>query len=142
MSTRRRDYRPSARARAKAAEVERFGLRPTSRPQPGYFAVRLVRGGVEVAAQILYGPSRDPVTNQPLDRSWHYSVTLDGVPDADPRPEPNDLVTMVWIYGRRIERAEYEFLLADRAWARRHRPDSPEAKPREAVDFTTMPLPF
>ena len=50
-------------------------------------------------------------------------------------------VDRVWTSGEDITEGEYLYLMADREHARRHRPDSPEANPRRAIDFDTLPPP-
>lgn len=134
----RTPYDPTPRDRAKTAEADLFGTRRTDRPEPGFYAYRFVRGAPEVAALIAHEPTRDPDTGELLDRSFQWSVTIDSAPDRDPGPEPNAACWCVYEFGRRIDQAEYEHLLADRAWARQHRPDLPEARPREAIDLRKL----
>jgi hypothetical protein len=123
-------------------ERQRYGARNLAQPEPGYFQMRLVRGGVFVGARILHEPTRDPETGEPLDRSWLWHGLIDNEPDPDASPAPTERVLRIWTYGRRIERAECEFLIADRAWARRNTPLAPEATPREPIDPLTAPPPF
>lgn len=47
-------------------------------------------------------------------------------------------VERVWTSGETIDEAEYDYLIADRAWHRRHQPDSPEANPDRAIDWNTL----
>jgi hypothetical protein len=62
------------------------GAVPTStgfdpdRPEPGYYRFRLVRGGTYVAVRIWYGPPRDPITNEVMDRGWRFQATANGQP--------------------------------------------------------------
>lgn len=138
----RTPYIPTARDRAKAAQVAQFGVRRTDKPEPGFYAYRFVKGAPEVGARILHEPTRDPDTGDLLDRSFWWTVTINGKPDINPGLEPSDTVWNVYIYGRRIAEPEYRFLVADREWAAEHRPELPEANPRERVDLLTTPLPF
>lgn len=103
-------------------------------PQPGFFQMRQVKGGVFVAA-IIFRPCPiefEPETFQAVDRWPHLEAQVDGKP-AD--------VDRVWTSGRRVDMAEYLFLRDDRAWAREYAPGSPEANPRQPVDFNTLPPP-
>lgn len=123
-------------------ERARYGGRNMARPEPGYFQMRLTKGGVFVPARILYAPTRDPETNEPLERSWYWHGIINGEPDPKPMPSPTDRVMRIWTGGRRIDKAEYDFLLADRTWAKQHAPDLPEARPNEAVDLAALPPVF
>ncbi len=103
-------------------------------PEPGFFRMKLTRGGIWVAA-VIYRPCRiefEPETFQAVDRHYHLEAEIDGQP-AD--------VDRVWTSGRRVDMAEYLFLKDDRAWARQHAPHLPEANPRKPVDFNTLPPP-
>ena len=98
--------------------------------RPGFYAVRMAKGAVEIACEVGYGPTVDPATGEPLDRSWYWTVAFDGeVPPSysSPAVYPRLLI------GRPIDRAEDEFIVADRAWARAHAPSSPEAQPRKSI---------
>ncbi len=109
--------------------------RAIASPEPGFFRMKLTRGGIFVAA-IIWRPCRiesNPETFQAVDRWPHLEAEIDGKP-AD--------VDRVWTSGRRIPIAEYQFLKADRAWAREWAPQSPEANPRVAIDFDTLTPPF
>lgn len=132
----------TAKQRERAAEDARFGRRRVDQPQAGLYAVRMRKGAVEVAARITYEPLRDPETGEKLDRSYYFAAEINGEPDPDPQPEPNDRVWRVYEFGRRIERAEYDFLLADRAWAAEHAPELPEADPTKPIDLLKTPVPF
>lgn len=138
----RAPYVPTARQLRLQEEDARFGVRGTGKPTPGLYAVKLRKGGVEVAARIAFEPTRDPDSDELLDRSPHWSATINGETDPDPSPEPSDRVWRVYEFGRRIDEAEYRFLLADRMWAREHAPNLPEASPRQKIDHLTVEPPF
>lgn len=135
----RTPYVPTGRRVALAAEDARFGRRGTDKPIPGFYAWRFRKGAPEVGCEIAYGPTLDPDTGEALDRPYWWSVRISGHPDINPGLVPGDTVWSVYIFGRRIERAEYEFLVADRQWAAEHAPDLPEAKPRESIRLSAMP---
>ncbi len=94
--------------------------RAIARPEPGFFRMRLVKGGPWVGA-IIFRPcpiEMHPETFQAVDRHYHLQAEIDG--------RPVDL-SQIWDYGRRIDQAEYEYLCADRDWCRRHAPERLEA---------------
>jgi len=104
---------------------------------PGTYAIRQVKGGPEVGCLVEHGPSCDPVTGETLDRSWMHRVTINGdlvhcSPDVYHR----------MLIGRPITRAEYDWLIADRAWAAQFAPGLPEARPRQRVNIDALPIPF
>lgn len=138
----RRPYEPTARDRARDADVARFGMRSAAKPETGFYAYRFVKTAPEVAARITYAPTLDPDTGEALDRSFHWAVEINGQADINADIVPSDTVWSVYMFGRRIEEAEYRYLLADRNWAREHAPHLPEANPRAKIDPMKVALPF
>lgn len=135
----RAPYVPNARRVAQAVEDARFGRRGTEKPMPGLYAWRFVKGAVEVGAEIRYAPTPDPdFPDNPQDRSPLWWANVNGQEDPEPQPTPSETVWSIYVFGRRIDRAEYQFLLADREWAREHAPHRPEANPTKPVDLRTM----
>lgn len=122
----RRPYIPPADAMA---------ARQIDRPCEGHWLVRLVKGGPLVPARIArVQTTHDPVTGEPMDRSPHWHAEIAGEVVA---------VDDVWHRrGQPITEAEYRYRLADMAWAAEHAPTEPVARPRQRVDFATMPIPF
>jgi hypothetical protein len=115
--------RPSAPA---AAPSERHSqpARAVGQPEPGYFAIRLVRRGPRVPARICF----DGVT-------WHAEVNGERFAGAtDPAAAPR--VFSIWHGGDFITEREYRHMLDMAAWARRHAPDHPAAKPNRPIDLT------
>lgn len=105
-----------------AREARRIDL-----PTPGYWAVRLTRGGVEVGAAILRLQTvvEPGEADNRMERSSHWIAYLNGKIVS---------VETVWMKrGRKITEAEYNYLVADRAWAARYAPSSPEANPDKPV---------
>lgn len=103
------------------------------RPEPGFWMLRLAKGGVDVPARIF----RHSTTAEPgnpgnaMDRPAFLFAEILG-----------DLVDLeaVWHVRRReISPAEYRFQIADFAHAREWRPGDPKATPREALDLTKLP---
>ena len=94
--------------------------RAIDRPVPGFFKMRLTRGGPWVPA-IVYRPcpiELEPETFQAVDRHYRLVAEIGGKPSE---------VLRVWQYGERIEQAEYKYLSDDRDWCRRHAPERLEA---------------
>ncbi len=103
-----------------------------NKPIPGFFKMRLVKGGPWVPA-LIYRPcplELHPETFQWIDRWPHLKAEIDGMPVS---------VDRIWTSGRIIPVAEYLYLTADRAWVRQYAPDLPEARPKEAIDIGTLP---
>jgi hypothetical protein len=112
--------------------------RRIDRPEPGFFRLRLVKGGPFVPARLWIGPPLDPETREPLDRSPRPMVQIAHFPATD-RP---DRVDRVWLYGERISVEAFEAMRLRAAWARLHQPDAPIANPLSPVDVSTMRPPF
>lgn len=113
--------------------------RRTDKPTPGYFRIRRVAGGPWVGARISHGPPRDPETGERLDRSWFWSIEIDGELAHPPHPEPFTAgIGWVWMTGTPITEQEYRFLLDTARYARQHDPAAPEANPREKVNLGAM----
>lgn len=118
--------------------MKELPARRADRPDPGFYKVRLVKGGPHVAARITWAPATDPVTGEMLDRSWFWTVTINEEPVANPSTCPWLAGAERVFLGERIDEAEYQFLLKVRSWAVRSAPDAPEANPRERIDLTKM----
>lgn len=99
-------------------------------PQEGFFRTRLVRGGPFVPVMIWFGPSHDPETGEPCDRSPRWQALRNG-DECDASEVWN------WCAGNPITEAEYRHLLAVKDWAVRHAPNEPEAQPYQAVSVRT-----
>jgi len=113
--------------------------RLTAHPRPGYFQMRLVKGGPFVAARIhrpcqctVNGPAEHDWKNT-CDRHRPLCATIDGKP-AD--------IWRVWTYGKEIDRADYEYLAGVADWSRTYAPEMPEANPRMRVDLNAIPSIF
>ena len=113
--------------------------RRIDQPQPGFFSMRLTKGGPLVAARIAR-ECRCTINGE-IGHEWRD--TCDRYPPlmAEIDGEMAE-VERVWTSGREITFAEYRFMLADAEWCRQNAPSDPKARPREAVDFRSMPLPF
>lgn len=110
--------------------------RPQDRPDadspvPGYYAVRLVRGGVECAAQIIQyddGHIAGLINGEPV---------MDGAVDTG-RTFPDKLQN-IWLFGRPIEKYEYDYLLERLFHYRKTDPSDPRADPTKKVNRRLMP---
>ena len=106
-------------------------------PVPGFYRTRLRSGGVRVGVRIWFGPPKDPVTGEELDRSPRWQAEVNGkYIDLD----------RVWPSCARdpIDAREYAYLTKLQAWGEEHAPDSPQADPTRRVDLLSpsTPLPF
>jgi hypothetical protein len=100
------------------------------KPQPGYYAVRLTKGSVESAAQIILhedGSLSGLINNEP--------VAAEDVDEG--RTFPNRLQN-IWLFGRAIEKFEYDYLLARLEHYRKTDPSDPRANPSKKVDRRLM----
>ena len=106
------------------------------RPEPGLYRLKLVRGGPWCGVRIWYGAPPDP--DQPgalLDRSHRWQASING------NPCPIDQV-WPWAAGRRIDQAEYRYLIALSQHAKAHAPELPEADPTKPIDHLRVRPPF
>jgi hypothetical protein len=111
-----------------------YGVDPET-PVAGYYRMRLRNGGAHVGVRIWYGPPRDPVTGEEMDRSWRWQALRN--------EEPID-IDRVWPACARevITEIEYNRLCSLIAWARRHAPESQIADPKKPNNPLKNPLPF
>lgn len=102
-------------------------------PEPGFWLVRLARGGVEVPARIFrHTTTEEP--GDPANRMERPSFLV-----AEILGEPVDLEEVWHRRGRAIDEAEYRYQVADFAHARDWRPGDPKATPRAPIDLTRLP---
>ena len=114
--------------------------RPLSDPRPGYFKMRLVKGGPWVGAEIRHGPGVDPETGAPLDRAWLWEAIVAGRHVRQPAGDPlNAGVFRIWESGIEISEAEYRYLIADAEWCAKHAPEEPQATPEKRVSLVDLP---
>jgi len=130
--------------------------RTLAHPEPGYFSMRLGKGARLVAARIyrpcpMVEPCRDVMIGgivypdiepgevcaadwcRPLDRSRPLRADIAGKP-CDP--------LKIWENGTFSTRAEWEYLTADLEWAKKYAPDTPQARPTQAIDLGKQPSLF
>ena len=112
-------------------EVERVP-RVMNKPEPGLWAIRLRKGGVEVAARIFLCDHEPGHPGNKLDQPF-MDAEINGE-----RVHPD----RIWhTRGRPIDEAEYQYLLKVYEWARQHAPNDPAANPHQPVDWLTAPIP-
>ena len=103
-------------------------------PVAGYYRTRLVRGGPWCAVRIWYGPTHDPETSEPLDRSAHWQATVNGI-------EQDAYEIWPWCCDKPIDEAEFRYLTGLSAHAKTWEPSAPEAQPTKRIDFNrTKPV--
>ncbi len=128
------------------AHVSYAERRPTSRtfagtdvsePVAGFYRGRLVSGGVIGGIRIWFGPPKDPVTGEVMDRSHRWQAEFDGQYIELDRVWPQ-------CAGSPIDEQTYRALVARREWARQHAPGSAFANPRKRHDplSSATPMPF
>lgn len=131
MTRERRTYtdRSSAPIRARPGAID-----VSQDPTPGFYRYRLRAGAVKGVVRIWYGPPNDPVTGEPLDRSWRHQAEFNGKPI-----ELED----VWpkCGGEPVTEAEYRRAIARQDWAREAAPTSAYADPKRKADLLSEPLP-
>jgi len=106
--------------------------RAVDKPEPGYFSMRLVKNGPQVAARILY------------DTAVGWSAIINGVvcgPAAEDPVHANG-VFRIWLGATRSTESEYRYLLKSAAWANKHAPDDPMANPSKPIDLRNLPPVF
>lgn len=109
--------------------------RAVDKPEPGFFRLRLIKGGPWVPAQI-----------RRVGTEWH--ATIAGVLSVyqseldDSCPSDAVAVWRIWHGGKEINEDDYQLMLQRMAWARRDMPDHPAANPDKPVDMTKLPSLF
>jgi hypothetical protein len=104
--------------------------RRSDTPKPGFYLLRVVRGGPWVGASISFD----------ADAGW--SVMLDGEtqgPSLDPWSLPN--MERVHWGGRESTEAEVVYRIGLKRWAEIHKPDHHAANPRKAISLDDL-IPF
>lgn len=101
-------------------------MRTSDTPQPGFYLIRLVRGGPWVAAQIAHAED-----------GW--TVSIDGVTEG-PSLDPWALSNMERVHwgGRETTEAEVRYRLALKHHAATYEPDAPAANPKRPVDLDKL----
>jgi len=107
--------------------------RDPAKPEPGFFRVRLIKGGPQVAARLFTPCPVDPEFGHHIDRSRHLLAEINGRLYGSTK-----MVWWVWLTGRRTTGPDFEYLTDLAGWCRNHDARDPMAKPHKAVDPRTM----
>jgi len=106
-------------------------------PQPGFYKLHKVRGGVWVPVWIvrmcqctIHGPERHECQDD-CDRFPPLTAFVD-------QRESNPFDIWSYCCGSPIEQTEYEFMIADAKWCRSNLPNDPKANPEEKIDPNTL----
>ena len=110
--------------------------RDPDKPEEGYYALKLVKGGPEVAACIFRVPATGP---EHALYAWHAMADDEQLGITHEDPQLADGVQQVWLFGRRVSQQEYDFMLARARHAKLHDPQSPWANPRKPLDLKSIP---
>ena len=115
---------------------------------PGHYEVRLRKGGPPVGARIAFMAPDDPITGEPLDRSYRHRLWIGGREvQNDGTPSGVNPATGRWRRGfldvlwntalhcTPIDETRYRYLVSVHEWAVQHAPHRPEANPRQRVNL-------
>lgn len=103
-----------------------------SKPECGYWLIRLIRNGPLVPAciqrvQTMHEPGEPENT---MERSPFLAAFINGEPVH---------IDRVWmVRGQPIAEAEYKYRCALTDWAQQHAPDMPEATPTKRIDLAQI----
>lgn len=99
-------------------------------PQPGFFRMRVVKGGPLVGAEIKHcGKLWEAWINGRMIRPPHEDASLAGV-------------YRIWLIADPVEEPEFRYLIDDREWFACHEPTAPEARPGHPVNLSKQPADY
>ena len=106
----------------------KLASRRIDQPEPGYFLLRLVKGGPQVAACIRHDAGL-------------WSAEIDGEPCGPAHADPSqaDGVFRIWHAGRPTTAEEFAYRLQLRSWAVANDPSHPAAQASRPVDLRVLP---
>jgi hypothetical protein len=117
-----------------AAPIAGFAGFDADAPIAGLYKMRLRSGGVFVGISIRFGPARDPLTGEELDRSYFWHAEANGAP-----------IDMEEVWPRcaadPIDQAEADYLATLQDWGR-ETGHAALADPRKRLDPLNSPLLF
>lgn len=105
-------------------------IRQTDKIEAGFYETRVVKGGPPVGVRIAFMPPDDPITGEPLDRSYRWRCWV-GDKEIDDQGRIHDMA----MTARPVDEHRYQYLISVHEWEVEHRPDLPFASPRQAVDL-------
>lgn len=109
--------------------------RLTAHPAPGFFQIRLVKGGPFVPARI-YRPCACTI-NGPAEHDWQDTCDRYSPLAAEIDGKPGGLWRL-WTYGKIISRNDYQYMTDLREWSLTCDPLSPQANPGQPIDLGQM----
>lgn len=103
--------------------------RAVDKPEAGYFSMRLVKNGPQVAAEILF----DPVVG--------WSAIINGVQCGPPAEDPvhAEGVFRIWLGATRCSETEHRYLKRVASWANKYSKGDPAANPSKPIDLRNLP---
>lgn len=112
-------------------------------PIAGYYRMALLRGAPPVGIRIFYGPPKDPVTGEIMDRSHRWQAEANGTPIDLERVWPVCAKEALHPTGAQSDAAkiEYDLLARTQKWAVENDPWDPRATPRRRTDWATASPP-
>ena len=105
-------------------DLERFSgrSRRIDAPRPGWFVMRLVKGGPSVPCSIAYD-----------EQTGRWTTVIDTTTTS--AIDPDDAkVFRIWLYATEIEEWEFLDMIARREWRRENDPDHPSLHPHRKID--------
>ena len=96
-------------------------------PESGFYALRLVKKGPEVGATIAC-----------IAGLWMGKINDGEISEPKEDPQLSETVQKVWLFGRKIDAAEYDFLLARYHHYLAHEPSHPFANPDKPINRRLM----
>jgi len=112
--------------------------RRIDQPQPGYFTLRLVKGGPFVPARI-HRTCHCTVNGGDDNAAHDWRESCDRYPflagEIDGKPANVD---RIWTSGQPISRDIYDYLIDLGEWARTYDPEAPEARPEKPVNLRNV----
>jgi hypothetical protein len=97
----------------------------------GWYKKTLVKGGPWVAVKVTLEQDIDDETGDLLSPPT-FKAVCNGV------EIPLDEWKFLFLVQNPISEEDYEFMVAKAEWAKKHAPDSPEANPKQKVDFNKI----
>jgi hypothetical protein len=102
-------------------------------PQVGWYKRKLVSGGIHVPARIWIDQPVDDdgllIANEILCCEVNGEIC-------------NPFDAWPWIWNQPISEAEFNYMTAQREWAKEHWPSDPAANPRQRLSALTSPIRF
>ena len=121
--------------------MSQFSARTVTDPKPGFYLLRLVPKGWEVAARLIEtdGIFTCEIDGEPVPGEWTADTLAVAMGEWVTATASNPIVRLI-IWGKPCDEAVYQHRLALKAWAFQHQPDHPAAKPRWPINLRLAPL--